>query len=132
MTDPITQEPRAEVAPPACATGALLTTLPPFGGAPVTRDLRASSPAGQGAEVSTQEPAAAGAASGYDPALDLGPLFHDVQLARVFPDSKSLVDARPRFAPADIVARYAAATNAGPVDLKGFVQDHFELPLEAG
>lgn len=124
MTDTITQEPRAEVEPPACATGALLTTFP--------RDLRASSPAGQGAEVSTQEPAAAGAASGYDPALDLGPLFHDVQLARVFPDSKALVDARPRFAPADIVARYAAATNAGPVDLKGFVQDHFELPLEAG
>lgn len=67
----------------------------------------------------------------YVPHVDLGPLFHDVQLARLFPDSKTLVDARPRFAPADIVARYAAATQAGPVDLKVFVQDNFEPP-EAG
>ena len=31
----------------------------------------------------------------YDPSRDLGPLFHDVQMARVFPDSKTFVDARP-------------------------------------
>jgi alpha,alpha-trehalase len=67
----------------------------------------------------------------YVPHVDLGPLFHDVQLARLFPDSKTLVDARPRFAPADIVARYVAAAQAGPVDLKVFVQDNFEPP-EAG
>ena len=39
----------------------------------------------------------------YDPARDLGPLFHDVQLAGVFEDSKTFVDARPRSAPAAIV-----------------------------
>jgi neutral trehalase len=69
---------------------------------------------------------------GYQPSLDLGPLFHDVQLARLFPDSKTLADARPRFAPAEIAARYAAAAQAGPVDLRGFVLDNFEPPPESG
>ena len=32
--------------------------------------------------------------SRYDPAHDLGPLFHDVQMAGLFPDSKTFVDAR--------------------------------------
>jgi alpha,alpha-trehalase len=73
-----------------------------------------------------------GADSLYDPARDLGQLFHDVQLARVYPDSKTLVDARPRSAPADIAARYAAASRAGPVDLKAFVADNFDAPRPAG
>lgn len=68
----------------------------------------------------------------YDPAHDLGPLFHDVQLARVFPDSKTFVDARPRFTPADIVARYRASSRNAPVDLKAFVAENFEAPAAAG
>ena len=67
----------------------------------------------------------------YDPPRDLGPLFHDAELARVFPDSKTLVDARPRSAPAEIAARYAAAAKAGPVDLKAFVEQNFDAPREA-
>ncbi|HET9012669.1 MAG TPA: trehalase family glycosidase, partial [Gemmatimonadaceae bacterium] len=65
----------------------------------------------------------------YDPPRDLGQLFHDVQLARVFPDSKTFVDAKPRFAPADIVARYRAGA---PSDLKAFVEANFEAPRPAG
>ena len=68
----------------------------------------------------------------YDPARDLGPLFHDAELARVFPDSKTLVDARPRSAPAEIAARYVAASKTGPVDLKVFVEANFEAPAEPG
>ena len=68
----------------------------------------------------------------YDPARDLGALFHDVQLARVFPDSKTFVDARPLLAPADIAARYAAATRGARPDLKQFVAEHFEAPRPAG
>ena len=49
---------------------------------------------------------------GYNPARDLGPLFHDVQMARVFDDSKTFVDATPRAAPADIAARYLASRSA--------------------
>jgi len=68
----------------------------------------------------------------YDPARDLGALFDDAGLARVYADSKTLVDARPRAAPAEIVARYRAARMAGPVDLKVFVDASFDAPGEAG
>lgn len=112
-----------------------MTTFDPFLGTAATGGLaaRTTVPAGQSTKVSAQEPPAPLATvHHYDPRDALGPLFHDVQLARVFPDSKTLVDARPRFAPADIAARYAAATQAGPVDLKVFVHDHFEPPSEVG
>jgi alpha,alpha-trehalase len=68
----------------------------------------------------------------YDPARDLGQLFHDIQLARVYPDSKTLVDAKPRSAPADILARYRAALVNARVDLKAFVAANFEAPTPAG
>jgi alpha,alpha-trehalase len=71
-----------------------------------------------------------GTATGYDPPRDLGQLFHDVQLARVFPDSKTFVDAHPKMAPTDIVVRYAAAAKSGPVDLKAFVAANFDPPAE--
>ena len=86
-----------------------------------------------GAPTSSSNVAPPAPATGlYDPTRDLGALFHDVQLAQVFPDSKTFVDARARFAPADMVARYAAATKAGPVDLKVFVAENFEAPRAAG
>ena len=68
----------------------------------------------------------------YDPAHDLGPLFHDVQLSGIFPDSKTFVDARPLQAPADIVARYDSARRAAGFNLQSFVQRYFELPRPAG
>ena len=113
-----------------------MTTFDPRHGAPGTSEPLATTPAAPRAEDPLPLPPSPAAAAArttvlYVPHVDLGPLFHDVQLARLFPDSKTLVDARPRFAPADIVARYAAATQAGAVDLEVFVQDHFELP-EAG
>lgn len=74
----------------------------------------------------------AAASSLYDPARDLGPLFHDIQLARVFPDSKTLVDARPLSAPAAIVARYAAVKGTAQFDLRAFVAQNFEAPRAAG
>jgi len=74
----------------------------------------------------------AAADSLYDPARDLGPLFHDVQMAAVFPDSKTFVDARPLAAPAVIVARYAAARDSAGFDLKAFVARNFEAPKLAG
>ena len=67
----------------------------------------------------------------YDPAHDLGPLFHDIQIARIFPDSKTLVDARPHSAPADVAARYLAARAVSGFDLGSFVKDNFDVPREA-
>ncbi|MDB4877983.1 MAG: hypothetical protein JWM41_4429 [Gemmatimonadetes bacterium] len=68
----------------------------------------------------------------YDPSRDLGPLFHDVQMARVFTDSKTFVDSKPRSAPSDVAARYAAAKTSPGFDLRAFVDQHFEAPRAAG
>ena len=64
----------------------------------------------------------------YDPAHDLGPLFHDIQIARIFPDSKTLVDARPRSAPAEVAARYLTARFVTGFELGSFVKDNFDAP----
>lgn len=67
-------------------------------------------------------------ASRYDPAHDLGPLFHDVQMAALFPDSKTFVDARALEPPADIARQYAAERDRPGFDLRAFVSRHFEPP----
>jgi alpha,alpha-trehalase len=68
----------------------------------------------------------------YDPSRDLGPLFHDVQLASVFPDSKTFVDARALRAPAEIAAAYRAERGTAGFDLNAFVARHFTSPRPAG
>src|SRR2546427_5704711 len=68
----------------------------------------------------------------YDPAHDLGQLFHDVQLSGIFEDSKTFADARPRLAPAEITARYGPARGAPQFNLRQFVEEHFELPRPVG
>jgi alpha,alpha-trehalase len=68
----------------------------------------------------------------YEPSRDLGQLFHDVQMARVFPDGKTFVDARPRDEPAAIVARYQAARSTTGFDLATFVRENFEAPEAVG
>jgi len=75
-------------------------------------------------------PAAAGAY--YDPARDLGPLFHDVQLSGLFPDSKTFVDARPLAPPAEIVTYYASARGAAGFSLRAFVEQYFAMPQPVG
>lgn len=71
------------------------------------------------------------AVGGYDPAHDLGPLFHDVQMARLFPDSKTLVDSRPLEAPSALKARYLAEKEQAGFDLKAFVAKWFAPPVPA-
>jgi alpha,alpha-trehalase len=71
------------------------------------------------------------ASTRYDPAHDLGLLFHDVQVSSIFPDSKTFVDARPLVAPAEIAARYAAAPRSASFDVRAFVTRYFELPRSA-
>jgi len=68
----------------------------------------------------------------YDPAHDLGALFHDVQMASVFPDSKSFVDSKPRRAPNAIVAAYNAEKVKTGFSLKAFVAQNFEVPKDVG
>src|SRR2546427_4447505 len=68
----------------------------------------------------------------YEPARDLGQLFHDVQLSGIFEDSKTFADARPRLAPQDITARYVSAKSSPQFNLRQFVEEHFELPRPVG
>jgi len=68
----------------------------------------------------------------YDPAHDLGSLFQAVQLSGIFEDSKTFADARPRFAPQDVTARYVAAKSSPQFNLREFVAQQFELPRPVG
>ena len=68
---------------------------------------------------------------GYDPARDLGPLFHEAQVAQLFGDSKTLVDARPLEAPAALATRYTTERTAVGFSLKAFVDRWFTQPLPA-
>ena len=67
----------------------------------------------------------------YDPAHELGALFHDIQIARIFPDSKTLVDARPRVAPAELSARYEQVRHTAGFSLRAFVDSNFDVPAPA-
>jgi alpha,alpha-trehalase len=68
----------------------------------------------------------------YDPAHNLGALYHDAQLSGIFTDSKTFADARPRGAPAEIVARYDSARRVAGFDFRAFVEQQFELPRPVG
>jgi alpha,alpha-trehalase len=65
----------------------------------------------------------------YDPARDLGPLFQQVQLAGLFSDSKTFVDARPRQGASLIAEQYTQQSRAAAFSLRPFVERHFELPV---
>ncbi len=88
---------------------------------------RTGAQVGDSAAVRETAPAAR-----YEPARDLGPLFHDVQVSGLFPDSKTFADARPLRSPAEIVARYAASRDSAGFSLQAFVNRHFELPHPVG
>lgn len=56
-----------------------------------------------------------------------GRLFEDVQTQRVFPDSKTFVDALPNDAPAAIVQRYEQERGKAGFDLSAFVRQNFTV-----
>jgi alpha,alpha-trehalase len=58
-------------------------------------------------------------------------LFVAVQTAPLFADSKTFADATPRFAPAEILARYRDLNPASAEALKAFVSANFSLPEDA-
>lgn len=67
----------------------------------------------------------------YKPWESLGPLFHDVQMAGVFPDSKTFVDCTAKRNPYEIAAEYEKARNKKDFDLAAFVRQNFEEPKPA-
>jgi alpha,alpha-trehalase len=73
-------------------------------------------------------PATAQAAAQAETPLQLyGQLFEDVQMQRVFPDSKTFVDAIAKDAPRIIVQRYQEEKQEPGFDLAAFVAQNFTV-----
>ncbi|POP50198.1 alpha,alpha-trehalase [Superficieibacter electus] len=64
------------------------------------------------------------------PDILLGPLFTDVQSAKLFPDQKTFADAVPKGDPLMILADYRMQRSQRGFDLRHFVEVNFTLPAE--
>jgi alpha,alpha-trehalase len=58
-----------------------------------------------------------------------GPLFHDVQMRRVFPDSITFADCYPKRAPEEILSLYEINKHEVNFDLRAFVDTYFHIPV---
>ncbi len=61
---------------------------------------------------------------------DLGALFEKVQLSDIFPDSKTFPDCVPKASMEEISLAYNTKKNTKSFDLKAFVYEYFDLPIE--
>ena len=66
------------------------------------------------------------------PSIAYAELYRDVQLAAIFPDSKTFPDMIPDAPPATILAEYRAMRAVPGFDLAAFVRDHFTGPAPPG
>jgi len=66
------------------------------------------------------------------PSIKYGSLYQAVELASIFPDSKTFPDLVPSATPADIVAAYEAAKALPGFDLADFTSQYFSGPTPAG
>jgi alpha,alpha-trehalase len=66
------------------------------------------------------------------PSIAYGELYRDVELAAIFPDSKTFPDMIPDAAPATVLDEYRAAKEAPGFDLATFVRQHFTGPTPPG
>ncbi|EHD21055.1 MULTISPECIES: alpha,alpha-trehalase TreA [Brenneria] len=64
------------------------------------------------------------------PDVLLGPLFSDVQRAKLFPDQKTFADAVPNRNPAAILEAYTRQKPSPGFNLRRFVESNFTLPQE--
>ncbi len=65
----------------------------------------------------------------FYPERDLGELFQEIQISKVFDDGKYFVDFNPKRNPSDIVADYNARKSDADFNLKAFVLDNFDEPM---
>jgi alpha,alpha-trehalase len=91
-------------------------------------DGAASRGVNEGPAAGTDSTARALAVTPYDPSRELGALFIDAQMMRVFADSKTLVDATPRRDPAAIADAYLAEKSAADFSMRRFVAREFTPP----
>lgn len=64
------------------------------------------------------------------PDVRLGPLFHAVQAAKLYPDQKTFADAVPKNDPTSILSDWQMQKSQRNFDLKRFVATNFTLPAE--
>lgn len=57
-----------------------------------------------------------------------GPLFHDVQMKRIFEDSITFADSFPKRSPEEILSLYEIEKHKKDFDLGDFVSAYFEIP----
>jgi alpha,alpha-trehalase len=62
------------------------------------------------------------------PDQHLSELFHQVQMARIFPDSKTFADCVPRFPVEEITRAFRRERQEGGFKLRNFVYHHFIVP----
>jgi len=62
------------------------------------------------------------------PAIEYGGLFTEVELQRIFPDSKTFPDCIPKQAPQQIMEDYRKQKDKQDFSLKSFVYQNFDLP----
>lgn len=75
-----------------------------------------------------KEQATSSASGFYKPWESLGPLFHEVQMAGIYPDSKTFVDCVPKRPPAEILSDYLELREEEVFDLEAFVKANFDAP----
>jgi len=85
-----------------------------------------------GAFLGVASPALAAGSQTPPPSPDIlfGPLFNDVQSAKLFADQKTFADAVPKSDPLTILADYRMQRNQSGFDLRHFVDMNFTLPEE--
>jgi alpha,alpha-trehalase len=66
------------------------------------------------------------------PSIEYGSLYRAVELASIFPDSKTFPDLIPAGTPSDILSAYYAAEASPGFDLAGFVNQYFSGPTPPG
>lgn len=90
--------------------------------------VAASEPAQPVIEATPSSPASTVAGLPAPPSESLGDLYRDVELAHLFPDSKTFADMIPKAPPERIVAEYRTAREQSGFDLRKFVMAHFDTP----
>lgn len=95
---------------------------------PVTTPAPANEQAGLAGASATNPHAQHSPVAPSPPSETLGALYREVELARLFPDSKTFADRVPKEAPSRIVAAYDTARREAGFDLRKFVDAHFAAP----
>src|SRR5580698_833140 len=82
-------------------------------------------------DAAVQPQPASAAATPETPLAEFKDLFIAVQMAQLFPDSKTFADAVPKSPPSEILARFHAAKPSSKEALREFVAANFSLPSQA-